>query len=96
VHIDERAKREWKSALLVMNPEHLKQNEKVDEKTQLPQALSVAYYLKEDLRQLWNQRSMPAEEKFLEAWSRRADASGIRQKQTMAKPHRQHRRGLHH
>jgi transposase len=86
--------------LLMMNPENLKQNEKVDEKAQLREALklneslSVAYYLKEDLRQFWNQRSKPAAEKFLEAWCRRADASGIRQIQTMAKTLRGHRTGL--
>ena len=86
--------------LLVMNPENLKQNAKVDEKAQLKEALklneslSVAYYLKEDLRQFWNQKSKPAAEKFLEAWCRRADASGIRQMQVMAKTLRQHRRGL--
>ena len=86
--------------LLMMNPENLKQNEKVDEKAQLNEALklneslSVAYYLKEDLRQFWNQRSKSAAEKFLDQWCRRADASGIRQLQTMAKTLRQHRRGL--
>lgn len=86
--------------LLVMNPENLKQNQKVDEKAQLKEALklneslSVAYYLKEDLRQLWNQKSKPAAEKYLDQWCRRADASGIRQMQVMAKTLRQHRRGL--
>ena len=86
--------------LLMMNPENLKQNEKVDEKAQLKEALklneslSVAYYLKEDLRQFWNQKSKPAAEQYLEAWCRRADASGIRQMQVMAKTLRMHRRGL--
>ena len=86
--------------LLVMNPENLKQNEKVDEKAQLKEALklneslSVAYYLKEDLRQFWNQRSKPAAEQYLDQWCRRADASGIRQMQVMAKTLRKHRRGL--
>ncbi len=86
--------------LLMMNPENLKQNEKVDERAQLHDALklneslSIAYYLKEDLRQFWNQKSKPAAEKYLEAWCRRADASGIRQMQVMAKTLRSHRRGL--
>ncbi len=65
----------WKGmrSLLMMNPENPKQNEKVDEQAQLNESLklneslSVAYYLKEDLRQFWNQRSQPAAEKFLEA-----------------------------
>ena len=86
--------------LLIMNPEHLNQNAKVDEKAQLHESLklneslSVAYYLKEDLRQFWNQKSKPAAEKYLEAWCRRADASGIRQMRTMAKTLRTHRTGL--
>ncbi len=86
--------------LLVRNPENLKLNEKVDEKARLREALKLneslatAYYLKEDLRQFWNQRSKAAAEKFLEAWCRRADASGIRQMRTMAKTLRMHRRGL--
>ncbi len=86
--------------LLMMNPENLKQNEKVDEQAHLQEALklneslSVAYYLKEDLRQFWNQRSKAATEKSLEAWCRRADASGIRQMRVMAKTLRGHRTGL--
>ena len=86
--------------LLLRNPEHLKQTEKVDEKARLHEALklneslSIAYYLKEDLRQFWNQKSKPAAEKHLEAWCRRAEASGIRQMLTMAKTLRTHRRGL--
>ena len=86
--------------LLLRNPEHLKQTEKVDEKARLQEALklneslSIAYYLKEDLRQFWNQKSKPAAEKYLESWCRRAEASGIRQLHTMAKTLRTHRRGL--
>ena len=86
--------------LLLRNPEHLKQTEKVDEKARLHEALklneslSIAYYLKEDLRQFWNQKSKPAAEKYLESWCRRAEASGIRQMLTMAKTLRTHRRGL--
>jgi len=86
--------------LLVMNPENLTQNEKVDEKARLHEALKLnesqakAYDLKEDLRQFWNQRSKPAAEQHLEAWCRRAEASGIRQLHTMAKTLRMHRRGL--
>ena len=54
----------------------------------------MAYYLKEDLRQFWNQKSKPAAEKSLEAWCRRADASSIRQMRVMAKTLRGHRTGL--
>ena len=86
--------------LLVMNPENLKQNEKVDERAKLEEVLKLnaplatAYYLKEDLRQFWSQGSKTAAEKYLDAWCRRAEASGIRQMQTMAKTLRAHRNGL--
>ena len=86
--------------LLVRNPENLKQNEKVDERARLKEALqlneslSTAYYLKEDLRQFWNQPSKAAAEKYLEAWCRRAEASSIRQLHTMAKTLRMYRSGL--
>ena len=56
--------------------------------------LAIAYYLKEDLRQFWNQKSILAAERFLEDWCRRANASGIRVLQTMAKTLLTHRTGL--
>jgi len=86
--------------LLLKNPEHLKQNEKVDERAKLKEALKLneslatAYYLKEDLRQFWEQGSKPAAEKFLESWCQRAETSGIRQLQVMAKTLRMYRSGL--
>ena len=86
--------------LLVRNPENLRQNEKVDERAKLEEVLKLnaplatAYYLKEDLRQFWSQGSKTAAEKYLDAWCRRAEASGIRQMQTMAKTLRAHRNGL--
>lgn len=51
-------------------------------------------YLKEDLRQFWNQNSILAAERFLEDWCRRANASGIRVLQTIAKTLQLHRTGL--
>lgn len=86
--------------LLLKNPANLRQNEKVDEHQQLEDALrlnrslAIAYYLKEDLRQFWNQKSILAAERFLEDWCRRANASGIRVLQTMAKTLQAHRTGL--
>ena len=86
--------------LLLKNPESLQQNGQVDESQRLEDALrlnkslAIAYYLKEDLGQFWNQKSILAAERFLEDWCRRADASGIRVLKTMAKTLRTHRRGL--
>lgn len=86
--------------LLVKNPEHLKQNEKVDERARLKEALKLneslatAYYLKEDLRQFWEQGSKRAAEKFLESWCQRAETSGIRHLHVMANTLRMYRSGL--
>ena len=86
--------------LLLKNPENLTKNDKVDEQARLKEALklneslSIAYDLKDELRLFWKQSSKRAAEKFLEDWCRRADASGIRQLQTMAKTLQGHRTGL--
>jgi transposase len=85
--------------LLVLTPENLRQHEQVDEQARLQEALklneslAMAYYLKEDLRPFWNQRSNPSARKFLDAWCRRAEASGVRQMQVMAKTLQIHRCG---
>lgn len=86
--------------LLLKNPENLKQTDRVDEQQRLEDALklnrslAIAYYLKEDLRQFWSQKSVLAAERFLDDWCRRADASGIRVLQTMAKTLRSNRQGM--
>jgi transposase len=86
--------------LLLKNPENLTRDQPVDEWQKLEDALrlnkplAIAYYLKEDLRQFWNQKSVIAAERFLEDWCRRANASGIRVLQTMAKTLLTHRSGL--
>lgn len=86
--------------LLLKNPENLQENGPANERQRLEDALrlnrslAIAYYLKEDLRQFWNQKSILAAERFLEDWCRRANASGIRVLQTMAKTLMSHRQGL--
>lgn len=68
--------------ILLKNPENL--NDRNNEKERLEKALNVnkplaaAYYLKEDLRQLWLQASKNDAEKFLEQWINKARASGVR------------------
>ena len=86
--------------LLLKNPENLTKTDKIDELARLLEALklneplSIAYYLKEELRQFWKQPSKKAAEKFLESWCRRADATDIRQLHTMSKTLKAHRTGL--
>jgi transposase len=68
--------------LLLKNPENL--NEDADERQRLEEALrlnrplAVAYYLKEDLRQIWSQPDRRTALRVLRDWLARARASGIR------------------
>jgi transposase len=84
--------------LLMMNPENLdddkNERQRLEEALELNQPLAVAYYLKEDLRQFWGQADRRTAGKFLTAWCRRAEASGVRILQKLAKTIRGHRNGL--
>lgn len=84
--------------LLLKNPEHLeeKRNEsdRLQEALSLNQPLATAYYLKEDLRQFWEQSSRSAAARFLDDWCSRARASGIRFLQRLANTLQGHRSGL--
>jgi transposase len=84
--------------LLLKAAENL--DEEKDEKTKLEEALAlnrslaVAYYLKEDLRQFWEQPGKKFGTLFLDGWIKRAEASGIKMLQQMAKTLAAHRSGL--
>ena len=86
--------------LLVKNPENLQQTSRGDERSRLAEALKLneplaqAYYLKDDLRQFWQQPSKAAAATFLDDWCRRAEATGIRVLRTMSHTLRGHRTGL--
>lgn len=56
--------------------------------------LAAAYYLKEDLRQLWSQPDKACATAFLESWIERARATGIRQLVRMSNTLSVHRAGL--
>src|SRR3954462_14299253 len=84
--------------LLLKAAENL--DEEKDEKARLKEALAlnhslaVAYYLKEDLRQFWEQPGKKFGTLFLDGWIKRAEASGIKMLQQMAKTLAAHRSGL--
>jgi transposase len=71
-----------------------------DEEARLEEALrrnkplATAYYLKEDLRQFWAQPGKRFAGAFLTDWVRRAEASGVRMLQQMARTLEGHRPGL--
>tara|TARA_R110002072_G_C7877076_1_gene527696 strand:+ start:98 stop:1312 length:1215 start_codon:yes stop_codon:yes gene_type:complete len=84
--------------LLLKNPENLDDDR--DEHQRLQDALSLnvplatAYYLKEDLRQFWEQTTKSRAARWLTAWCRRAEQPGIRVLQQMARTLRKHRQSL--
>ena len=84
--------------LLLKNPENL--DETKDEKKRLEEALALnkplatAYYMKEELRQFWEQPGKRLARVFLDSWIRRAGVSGIRMLQQMAATLATYRSGL--
>jgi transposase len=68
--------------LLLKNPENLDEErderQRLEDALRLNQPLAVAYYLKEDLRQIWSQRNKRTARRVLRDWIARARASGIR------------------
>ena len=84
--------------LLLRNPENLQdwklEPSRLKVALALNEPLATAYYLTEDLRQLWSQSSKSAAERFLSTWCQPAQASGIRVLQQFAKTIAGHRSGL--
>jgi transposase len=75
--------------LLLKNPENLDprrdERQRLDEALRLNQPLATAYYLKEDLRQIWSQPSRATTRAVLNDWIRRAKASSLKPLEQMAK-----------
>lgn len=84
--------------LLLKNPGNLdpKRNEKqrLEDALALNKPLATAYYMKEDLRQIWDQPDKPAAEQFIDDWIARAQSSGIRMLQQFAVTLATHRQGI--
>ena len=84
--------------LLLKNPENLdpKKNERqrLDDALRINQPLATAYYMREDLREFWNQLLEPLAALFLDDWIARAQASGIKMLQKFARTLQVHRTGL--
>jgi transposase len=74
--------------LLLKNPENLDQtrdeSKRLHEVLLLNQPLATAYYLKEDLRRVWEQPDQPAAQRVRDDWIRRAESSGIRMRMQFA------------
>jgi transposase len=84
--------------LLLKNPENLdaERNEKqrLQEALALNTPLTIAYYLKEDLRQIWSQANKRTARRVLRDWMARARASGIRMLKQFADTLEEHEEGI--
>jgi transposase len=69
--------------LLLKNPDNLsdeqREKERLEEALDLNKPLATAYYLKEELRQFWEQPHKTAAKELLTSWYLRAVNSGVRQ-----------------
>ena len=76
-----------------LDPQH-NEKERLKAALKLNEPLAKAYYLKEDLRQLWEQDGYAQASAFLNDWIARARSSGVRMLHEFAQTLVLHRRGL--
>jgi transposase len=84
--------------LLLKRPENLdpkkKELRRLKDALKLNESLATAYYLKEDLRELWHQPTKAAARTFLDQWIADAMGTGIKVLQTLATTLQTYREGL--
>lgn len=84
--------------LLLKNPENLNfekdEHSRLEKALELNKPLATVYYMKEDLRQLWNMSSKSSAADFLQDWIDRARASGIKMLERFANTMAAHRSGI--
>jgi transposase len=80
------------------NPENLdsakKERERLEEALQMNQPLYTAYYMKEELQQVWTQKNKADAEKKLDEWIKKARSSRIRMLTKMGKTLANHKSGI--
>jgi transposase len=84
--------------LLVKNRENLdpqkKERQRLERALRLNEPLALAYYMKEDLRQIWMQENKAMARLFLRDWIARARVSGIRMLEQFADTLEEHQEGI--
>lgn len=84
--------------LLLKNPENLNvernEEEHLEQALALNKPLATAYYMKEELRQFWEQEDKATAAELLFDWVRRAEASGIGLLKSFGKTIAAHRTGI--
>jgi transposase len=82
--------------LLMMGAENVPEGKRaaLQEALRFNEPLSMAYYLKEELRELWQQSSHAEAKRWLHGWCEQAVESGIAQMISLAKTMRMHASGI--
>ena len=84
--------------LLLKNPENLQkgrdEDKRLKEALELNQPLATAYYLKEELRQIWNQQDKETGNKIIQNWIELANASKIPMLMKFTKTLGSHKSGI--
>lgn len=84
--------------LLLKNPEnldpHRNERQRLEDALRLNTPLTIAYYLKEDLRQIWQQRNKATARRVLNDWIARARAADVRMLEQFAATLVEHRQGI--
>lgn len=84
--------------LLLKNPENLDEKkgerERLEEALKLNAPLALAYYMKEDLRRIWQQSDKRQAAQILNSWIERARNSGVRILQKLSKTLAKYRGGI--
>lgn len=84
--------------LLLKRPDNLDESrnepQRLKEAMELNQPLAIAYYMKEDLRQLWSQKDKSSAETFLNDWISQAKSSKISMLVKFAQTLAAHRTGI--
>ena len=84
--------------LLLKNPKNLvearNEHRRLQQALELNQPLATVYYMKEDLRQLWSQKTKKRAAEFMADWIARAKASGIGMLKKFAKTLQAHWDGI--
>jgi transposase len=82
--------------LLLTGGANLKEDQlpRLERALKLNEPLSQGWYLKEELRLLWEQKSHAGMNRFLDQWCEQANETGVRQLHKMAKTLQLHRTGI--
>ena len=84
--------------LLLKNPENLdsgrNEHQRLAQALRLNEPLALAYYLKDDLRQIWSQPNKRLARRVLRDWLARARASGVRMLLQFADTLEEHQEGV--